>query len=166
MQPVQIIPEPQGHSLSSQAPGGHHPAWMNDCIAHPTPGPPRLHGPPRAPCAWEQCGVQTGEAGGVCQWGAFLHWSSVWETSGMWRWSSQWQSPTHIAHHLHCDLYHVHILAYVHLHAAIIHLIFGSGVFILRLPTYKHVAGLVSFYRSSCFNLSTFWTERWALLLF
>ena len=43
-----IIPEPQGHSLSSQAPGGPPPC-MNDCIAQPTPGPLApmgLHGPP------------------------------------------------------------------------------------------------------------------------
>ena len=77
VQPAHIIPEPQGRSLSSQAPGGPPPC-MNDCIAWPTPGPPSPHGPRRAPCAWEQCGVQTGEAGGFHrQWGAFLHLSSV-----------------------------------------------------------------------------------------
>ena len=35
---------------------------MNDCIVELGAG---RDGPPRNPCAWEQCGVQTGEAGGL-----------------------------------------------------------------------------------------------------
>ena len=90
-----IIPEPQGCSLSSQAPW-RAPLCMNDCIVELGAG---RDGPPRPPVPGNSVeSKQARQGASLCRWGAFLHFSSVSETTGMRRWSSQ--SPTHIAHHL------------------------------------------------------------------